>query len=122
MFCFVQAPSGVPEITLYRSDTPTSIYLEWSALQPHEANGVIRSYDIGYVKRKYFTTPLSIASNLHRIVGLKTFPRNYTIIGLNPYTEYIVGVAALNSKKIEIKIRWLQFAKTIRTMESGYVF
>ena len=80
----------------------TSITISWQL--PHDTNGIIRGYQVGY-------TPHGESECLHNVAGNTTSTQ---LTGLRPHTEYTVRVRA-------ITVDYGEYSTpiTVRTLEDG---
>lgn len=84
MYISYTAPGGSPNITAYNS-TSRSVFLQWIPPPTNQQHGTITGYIIDYLE-----------DGLRRRISVGASVRQYTIMA-SPYTEYVLGVAALNS-------------------------
>ena len=113
---YFPAPTAPTKLTVYKSESPTTIYLEWQPLSPDKANGKVLGYLVAYLKVSEIQ---DFASKLVKFNYTRISPRNFTFTGLQPFTEYFVGVAPFNSKGYKVSSDWSTHAQRVKTLEGG---
>uniref|UniRef100_A0A183ELR1 Fibronectin type-III domain-containing protein n=1 Tax=Gongylonema pulchrum TaxID=637853 RepID=A0A183ELR1_9BILA len=81
-------PSEAPSDVRAEAVSSTSIYVQWTPLPPEESNGILTGYRI-----KYKTKLRGAKGNTLVVDGNDS---SYTITGLEPGTQYMLRVSAVN--------------------------
>ena len=119
MFSGFVAPTDPAEITVFKSESANTIYLEWNPLPAEKLNGRLVGYALAYLKVDDIQ---DYKNKLTTVLYNRTSPRNYTFVGLQPDTKYFVGVAAYNSLGHTFpddKSHWSRYAKQVFTLEGS---
>ena len=119
MFSGFVAPTDPAEITVVKSESANTIYLEWNPLPAEKLNGRLVGYALFYLK---VADIQDYKKKLTTVLYNRTTPRNYTFVGLQPVTEYFVGVAAYNSLGPifpDDLSHWSTYPKRVFTLEGS---
>uniref|UniRef100_A0A0M3HY64 Neogenin n=1 Tax=Ascaris lumbricoides TaxID=6252 RepID=A0A0M3HY64_ASCLU len=106
-------PSMPPTDVRAEAVSSTSIQVQWSPPPPEERNGVITGYRI-----KYKTKLRGTKGNTLVVDGNDV---SYTITGLDPATQYMVRVAAVNQNGSGPNSEWVHVDTPLEDKDEGQV-
>uniref|UniRef100_F1KRH1 Netrin receptor DCC n=1 Tax=Ascaris suum TaxID=6253 RepID=F1KRH1_ASCSU len=106
-------PSMPPADVRAEAVSSTSIQVQWSPPPPEERNGVITGYRI-----KYKTKLRGTKGNTLVVDGNDV---SYTITGLDPATQYMVRVAAVNQNGSGPNSEWVHVDTPLEDKDEGQV-
>lgn len=106
-------PSQAPGDVKAEAASTTSIHVQWLPVPPEESNGIVTGYRI-----KYKTKLRGAKSNTLVVDGKEN---SYTITGLEPGTQYMLRVAAVNQNGTGPNSDWLHVDTPLEDKDEGQV-